>query len=154
MKTNLIRVFSALAIGMIAVCASAIPAAAQDAVKGSFTLPSDVRWQGAALPAGDYTFSMKSAAVPATVIIRGETGAAIVMTAATSDRPAGAQSFLIVERRGNTRFVREMYLAELGVHLRYAAPAASKEKELAQGPVSTEQVLVAMNSTTPKYAHK
>jgi hypothetical protein len=147
MKTNLVRAFAALTVGLIAICASAIPASAQDAFKGSFTLTSDVRWQNAALPAGDYTFSMKSAATPSLVIIHGENGAAMVLTSSKSDRPAGAQSFLIVEHRGGTRFVRELYLAEIGLHLRYNVPAIPKnERELAQGPVSTEQVLVAMNT--------
>ena len=153
MKTNLIRGFAALAVGLIAVCASAIPAAAQDAAKGSFTLPSDVRWQNASLPAGDYTFSLKSTATPAQIIVRGDNSAAMVMTSVISDRSEGQQSFLIIEHRGGSRFVRELYLAPIGVHLRYSVPEVPKhERELAQGPVTTEQVLVAMNTTN--YAHK
>jgi hypothetical protein len=149
MKANLIRVFAALAVGLIVACVSAIPAAAQDAVKGSFTLPSDVRWQNAALPAGDYTFALKSTAMPAQIILHGDNGAAMVMTSVISDRRDGQQSFLIVEHRGGSRFVRELYLAEIGLHLRYTVPAIPKhEHELAQGPVTTERVLVAMNTTT------
>ena len=153
MKTNLIRVFAALAVGLIAVCASATPAAAQDAAQGCFTLPNDVRWQNASLAAGDYTFTLKSTAIPSQIIIRGQNSAAMVMTSVTSDRPAGDQSFLIVEHRGGSRFVRELYLAPIGVHLRYRVPETPKnERELAQGPVTTEQVLVAMD--TAKYAKK
>ena len=148
MKTNFVRVFTALAVGLIAVCASATPAAAQDAAKGSFTLPNDVRWQNASLAAGDYTFTLKSRAMPNQIIIRGENGAAMVMTSVTSERPAGEQSFLIVEHRGGSRFVRELYLAPIGVHLRYRVPEAPKnERELAQGPAVTEQILIAMNTT-------
>jgi hypothetical protein len=148
MKTNLIRVFAALAIGLIVACVSAIPAAAQDAVKGSFTLPNDVRWQNASLPAGDYTFSLKSTATPAQIVLHGDNGPAMVMTSVISDRRDGRQSFLIVEHRGGSRFVRELYLAEVGLHLRYNVPSIPKhERELAQGPVTTEQVLVAMNTT-------
>lgn len=148
MKTNVIRVFAALAVGLIAVCASATPAAAQDVAKGSFTLPNDVRWQNASLPAGDYTFSVKSTAAPAQIILQGPSGPAMIMTISTSDRKAGDRSFLTVEHRGGRRFVREMYLAAIGLHLRYAVPEIPKhERELAQGPATTEQVLIAMNTT-------
>jgi hypothetical protein len=145
MKTNLIRIFAAAAIGVIAICASATPASAQ-AFKGAFTLPNDVRWQGAMLPAGDYTFSLKSG-VPAQIIVtRPDRTIAFVLTAVTDRRVTDQHSCLTIERRGSTRFVRELYLADVGLHLRYDAPKIPKnEQELAQGPATTEQVLVASN---------
>src|ERR1700740_3098994 len=54
MKSNRIRIFAYAVLGLFAICASARPAAAQ-AFKGSFTLPAEVRWQSAALPARDST---------------------------------------------------------------------------------------------------
>lgn len=151
MKSHLTRMLAIAAIGLFTVCASATPASAQNALQGAFKLPSDVRWQGTNLPAGDYTFSLKSAAVPARIVVEGPNGGAFIITAATSKRPSGEQSFLILERHGATRFVREMYLADLNLHLRYSAPRIPKdEQQLAQGPASTEQVLIA----TAKYTQK
>jgi hypothetical protein len=151
MKSHLTRMLVIAAIGLFTVCASATPASAQNAFQGAFTLPSEVRWQDANLPAGDYTFSLKSAAVPAQILVKGPNASAFILTAATDKRAAGEQSFLTVERRGGTRFVREMYLAALGLHLRYKAPRIPKdEQQLAQGPGTTEQVFIATN----KYAHK
>jgi hypothetical protein len=143
---NLIRIFAAAAIAAIAICASATPAAAQNAFQGSFTLRSDVRWQGAMLPAGNYTFTMKSANIPAQIIVKGSNGnAAFVVTAATSKRVTNQGSCLLIERRGGSGFVRELYLADLGLHLRYGVPKIPKdEQQLAQGP-DTEPVLVAVN---------
>jgi hypothetical protein len=145
MKSNFSRTLTIVAIGLIALCASAIPASAQNAFQGNFTLPNDVRWGNAKLPAGDYTFSMQSAAVPAQIIVQGPNGGAFILTSATDVRDSGESSNLTIVRRGATRFVREMYLADLGLHLRYSAPSLPKnERQLVQGPASTEQVLIAM----------
>lgn len=148
---NLIRMFAAAAIAAIAICASATPAAAQNAFQGSFTLPNDVRWQSAMLPAGDYTFAMKSATIPNQIVVNGPGGnGSFIVTVATSKRVTGQASCLIIEHRSGSSFVRELYLADLGLHLRYSVPKVPKsERQLAQGPVTTEQVLVATN-----YTHK
>jgi len=53
-------------------------------------------------------------------------------------------SVLIVEHRAGRSSVRELYIAQLGLRLRYAVPKAPKEAELAQAPVTTERILVAM----------
>ena len=137
------RILPIAALGLFAICANASQAAAQS-VQGSFTLPNEVRWQSARLPAGDYAFSMNSTAMPNRMIVTGPNGPAFVLTVASSKSDAGQQSFLIIERRGVGRFVRELYLAEIGLHLRYSVPNVPKEEVLAQGPTSTEQVLVAM----------
>lgn len=145
MKANFSRMLAIATLGFIAICASANPASAQSASKGTFTLPEDVRWGNASLPAGDYSFSLKSAGLPAQIILQGPNGGAFIMTSSTDKRDQGESSNLTIERRGGTRFVRTMYLADLGLELRYAAPSIPKhERELVQGPVSTEQVLIAM----------
>jgi hypothetical protein len=153
MKSYLTRMLAIAAIGLFTVCASATPASAQQAFKGAFTLPNDVRWQGKDLPAGDYTFSLKSVAVPAQLVVTGANGNSMfIITCATDDRIKGEQSFLTVERHGATSFIRELYLAGLAMELRYDAPRIPKnEQRLAQGPVTTERVLIAANNT---YSHK
>jgi hypothetical protein len=152
MKSHLTRMLAITAIGLFTVCASATPASAQVAFKGAFTLPSEVRWQGKNLPAGDYTFSLKSVALPAQLVVTGANGNSVfIITSATDDRSNGEQSFLIVERHGATSFIREMYLAGLAMDLHYSAPRIPKnEQRLAQGPVTTERVLIAANT----YSHK
>src|SRR5260370_259995 len=71
MKSIRNRMLVIAAFALAAVCVSVIPVSAQSAVKGSFTLPHEVQWQGATLPAGDYTFDMKSLGTPARIIIHG-----------------------------------------------------------------------------------
>jgi hypothetical protein len=136
-----VRMLAVAAVALTAVCASAVSASAQ-AVKGSFTLPNEVRWQGNTLPAGDYTFEMKSTAVPSTITLNGPDGCAFIMALVANGDDSKGKSALIIERRGYHSFVRELYLAQIGVRLRYHVPKAPKDVELAQ--VTTETILVAM----------
>ena len=144
MKTNFTRVVAIATLGLIAICASASSASAQNAFQGKFTLPNDVRWANATLPAGDYTFSLDSTTMPGRVFLRGPNGGAFIPTSVIDERNEGDSSKLTIEHRGGTSFVRSMYLAELGVELRYGAPKTSKKDvEIAQVPAPIEQVLIA-----------
>jgi hypothetical protein len=143
MKNNLSRILAIVAIACIAVCAAPAPAAAQDAYKGRFTLTHDVRWAQILLPAGEYTFSLKSASLPAQILLSGPNGLAMVTTSATSTKISGASSSITLQHRGGMTTVSDLYLAELGMDLRYGAPKLP-HNEIAQGPQETEHVLVAM----------
>src|ERR1700759_953773 len=74
MKINMNRVFTIAAVGLFSVVASALPISAREAAKGHFTLPYEVRWQGATLPAGDYTFSFASLAPQTPMVLSGPNG--------------------------------------------------------------------------------
>ena len=74
MKSLRNRMLVIAAFASAAVFASAIPASAQDACQGSFTLTHEVHWQNATLPAGDYTFQMKSVASPSRILLKGPNG--------------------------------------------------------------------------------
>lgn len=146
MKKNLIRTFAAVAVGLIAVCASVTPVAAQNVFQGKFTLSHEVRWQDATLPAGDYTFALKSTSLPIQVLVQGPRGAAILLTSGTSTQPVGEASNLTIQQRAGASYVSDMFLAPLGVRFHYALPEIPKgERELAQGPVTTEHILIASN---------
>jgi hypothetical protein len=145
MKTNRIRILVMASLALLAASACANPAAAQISApcKGTFTLPQEVRWQGRVLPAGDYSFVLQSASLPALIELRGPSGVDVLMTAGLSNDNKTEQSFLTIERRGDFGYVRELYLAPLGVHFNYSVPKVSREELLAKGPVSTERVLVS-----------
>jgi len=144
MKTKFTRIIAIVTFGLIAICTSASSASAQNAFQGKFTLPNDVRWGNASLPAGDYTFSLNSTTMPGWVMLRGPNGGVFILTSVIDERNEGDSSKLTIEHRGGTSFVRSMYLADLGVELTYRAPKTPKQDVvLAQGPVSTEQVLIA-----------
>jgi hypothetical protein len=139
----LTRIFAIAAIGFGSICAFVNPASAQN-IQGSFTLSHEIRWQSAVLPAGHYTFAMESAAVPCKMIVRGPNGAAFELSSSTDRRTTEGPSVLILERRNGNSYVRELYMADRGLHVFYNVPKSPKsEKLLAQGPASTERVLIA-----------
>jgi hypothetical protein len=144
MKSLRNRMFVIAAFALAAVFASAVPASAQAAFQGSFTLSHEVRWHNATLPAGDYTFQMQSLSTPVRITVKGPNGYQFI-TALVADEKTIGQSMLILENRGNQSAVSELRLAPIGRSLRYAVPKAPKDVELAQGPVTREQILVAMN---------
>jgi hypothetical protein len=144
MKTNRIRTLAVAAIGLLAACVYAAPAQAIPAVQGKFTLPNEIRWQDTVLPAGDYSFSMESASLPAQILLRGPNGALFVMPAGRSEDRSAQQSSLTIVRRGEWGYVREIYLAPLGVHFTFTTPKVPKDQLLAQGPETTERVLIAI----------
>jgi len=140
----LTRIFAIAAIGFASICAFVNPASAQNAFQGSFTLAHEIRWQSAVLPAGDYTFAMESTAMPCTMIVRGPNGATFELSSSTDKRTVEGPSVLILERRNGDFYVRELYMADRGLHVFYNVPKGPKsEKLLAQGPTSTERVLIA-----------
>ena len=110
--------------------------------KGQFTLTSDVLWNGTELPAGNYEFTLDSTAMPAKILLHGPNGYMFVLTSATSTKEQGETSIMTVERRNGTRFISSLYLADLGIDLRYRAPKLN-EKVIAQGPVTVEHIAIA-----------
>jgi len=129
---------------LAAVCASAIPVSAQSAFKGSFTLPHEIQWQRATLPAGAYTFEIKSLNGPALMTVHGPNGAQFI-AALVSNEKSSEQSMLVVQQRGGKSVVSELYLAEVGRCLRYAVPKSREDAEIAQAPASAERIRVVVN---------
>jgi hypothetical protein len=145
MKAQVNRLFAIAAIGLFSVAVSALPAAAQDAVRGRFTLPHSVRWQGATLPAGDYTFSLPSLAATTPTIVTGPNGSVFELAHINSYFRSESPSVLILEQRNGAYYVRELDLSEVGVQILYRVPKQRRDDEpLAQAPATTEKVLVAM----------
>jgi hypothetical protein len=145
MKSIQNRILAIVGLGLFAVCAFAAPTLAQGRISGSFTLPHEVRWQSVTLPAGDYTFSQPSVARTSPMTVTGPNGSVFELAAVISERHADKPSVLVLQRFGGTYFVREIYLDTIGVQLDYWMPKIPKnEKLLAQGPASTEQILISV----------
>ena len=145
MKSLRNRILVIAALALVTVFASATPAGAQAAFHGSFTLTHEVHWQKAILPAGDYTFDMRSLSTPSLVSLTGPNGSVFITAMVADDKPV-EQSTLIIENRGGRSDVSELRLAAVNRTLRYAVRKAPKDIEVAQAPVTREQILVAINS--------
>jgi hypothetical protein len=143
MKSLPIRALIIVAFALSAVFANAVPASAQVAYQGRFTLPHPVRWQNATLPAGNYTFEIQSLASPR-LVLRGPNGPQFI-NAFIADQKRVGQSMLVVENHGSESCVTELRLAPIGRSIRYSVPKAPKDVELARGPVTREKITVAVN---------
>ena len=121
-----------LVLGVVAVGLHAKPASAQ-VFEGKFTLPSEVRWGLATLPAGQYSFTMDRANPVGLVrVYHGPRPVALILPQSFCD-PNSQRSAMVVE----AGIVRELSLPQIGVTLSFAAHkpaqrAAPQEKELAQ----------------------
>jgi len=145
MKTNCIRTLAMVALGLLTAAALGTTAAAQGitSCQGKFTLPHDVRWQGRVLPAGEYSYFLESAALPAPIVLRGPKGVQFILSPSQVRRHDGQQSFMTIEPRGGSGYVRELYLAPIGVHFFYQVPKPPKEQLLAKQLPATERVLIS-----------
>jgi hypothetical protein len=90
----------------LAICAAASAASAQPLVRGSFTLPYEVHWGKAVLPAGYYSITIEQADRPAAV--RTATGrvVAYVMARSSDDAHQGQPTALLITKAERQHVVR------------------------------------------------
>ena len=128
----------------IAVGASGGPASAQSLVKGTFTLPYEVRWGHAVLPAGHYSITIDEARRPALVKTLGGEGRAFVMAQAVGDAMKDQPSALIITNVENQRVVRTFNWREGNQSFVYQPLTKAERRELARtSAVETVPILMA-----------
>ena len=119
--TRNLKLFAKLCAAALALGALAATGNAQNAYQGKFTLPAEVHWGSATLPAGDYTFTLPSAGSPYTLYIRGQAASAVVM-AVTTDRVASEHAQLNLVNIADVETVQTFDAPELGVTFIYWTP--------------------------------
>jgi hypothetical protein len=140
METNRkVWVIRVLVLGVLVVGLNAKPASAQ-VFRGEFTLPSEVRWGLATLPAGAYSFTLDKCTVDSRLTIyRGTRYVAWILTNGIGDATSNRSEMVL---QGGT--VRELSLPQIGLTLYYPAYnphhlPASEEPQLAQSiPVAAK----------------
>jgi hypothetical protein len=104
-------------------------ASAQDTA-GTFTLPHEVHWQKAVVPAGKYRFTIASNGPAEMLTLRkiGGSGAGFMMLVVDTEasKPSDASELVMVPRSTGS-FVSTMQLSEFGVTLHFAVPAETRE---------------------------
>ncbi len=131
---KLIRV---LALFLLALCLSPGVGSAQNAYQGKFTLPFAARWQGAVLPAGNYTLSMYSAAAPYTLELRGVRQHVMIMGVSGDPKPISEASQLTLLRSGSSYVVRSFQAGPIGLDIGYSV-GSGKAKNMATVTVPIE----------------
>ncbi len=109
-------------------------ASAQDE-GGSFTLPHEVLWQNAMVPAGDYRFTLQpvgpSEMLKLTKITGKPASFMLLVNDTTEDATGSERASLIIDSKLGTSYVSAMNLPQFEVTLHFAAPANSG-KEVAE----------------------
>ena len=140
-----LKVVKVLVVTLAATCVLAGKASAQSYLSGSFTLTHEVRWQGTALPAGDYTITMNSIQQPALVRDAKGKGVVLAMAKVIAGAAADAPTSLFVTQQGDVRVVRSFNWKERGVTFVYA-PLKGAEREALARLDAVEAVPVRMAS--------
>ena len=116
-------------------------ASAQEFV-GTFTLPCEVQWDQAVLPAGNYTLIQNSARLPDYTTIRSEKGTIVVKYLShSSGADRTGQSTLTLVRKQGRHVVSSLRLAEVGTEFSYLQPRS--EQLMAQGPVLIQRIPIS-----------
>ena len=99
---------------------------------GSFTLPHDVHWLNAFVPAGKYSFSFQPAGPVGLLMLQKLSGPAtgFIMPVREIDdaKPADA-SRLVLEATPYGAYVKTLYLPQYGLTLRFALPSQKGEQK-------------------------
>jgi len=115
------------------------------AFNGRFRLAEAVSWQGKILPAGEYTFSVSSVALPAKLIVRGRKATVVILASGRSDGSPVRDSALTIELHGDMRYVRQLSLNNPQMAFVYWVPSIPKNERTHQA-LTTNTELVAITS--------
>lgn len=133
-----------LALGVLfATCVVTSVANAQSTFAGKVTLPYEVHWNHAVLPAGEYSIRMDSKGAPAVLHSTSTGKSAYTAVPIIADGQKGA-AFLTVTMRGKERRVRSLNLPETGQSLIFE-PITKREREMlaTAGQIDTVPVVTA-----------
>lgn len=149
--TRRFTLIGSLTLGMLVATLFASALSAQQAsplFRGNFTLPYEVRWGKATLPAGDYSFLVSSANPRHLVTLRGEKQSWIIVPAATSACRSCEDSALIVLPRETRPTILALRLARVGAarsgfHIYFGSRKTGEEAVSASRDVQRIGVLLA-----------
>ena len=149
MKTYWNRLLVIALLGWSTIGFWAAPVSAQSArtmAQGHFTLPYEVHWKSTVLPAGDYTFRLQETPSWTTVGLQGPNGDTQITALAIDSEASKESSKLKIEHRDGVDYVHDLYVAEAGLHVRYAVPKIPKsERLLAKRQTPSDRATVAMS---------
>ena len=128
---------------VIATCIFTAVANAHPSFAGKFTLPYEVHWGQAVLPAGEYSIRMDSTASPAVISSASGSMAAFTEPPILADNERGG-TYLTITTRGNEHRVRSLNLPKLGKSVIFAPLTKSEREVLAKaGQIESVPVVTA-----------
>jgi hypothetical protein len=133
-----------LILGLLfATCVFTAAANAQPTFEGKFTLPYEVRWNHAVLPAGEYFIQLDAKGMPA-VLISKATGRSVNTIVPIVDDGEKGSAHLTVTIRGSERVVRSVNLPQIGKSLVFEPLTPTEREMLAKaGKIEAVPVITA-----------
>jgi hypothetical protein len=131
---NSLRKFAVLALFTLGSLAILPGAASAQTASGSFTLPHEVNWQTAVVPAGDYRFSLEPKGASFFLTLRNISGgheSFIIMVNNVASSEFSDFNRLVMVSRAGKSFVSALDLPEFETTLHFAVPAEGASTELA-----------------------
>lgn len=117
---------------------------AQPSFAGKFTLPYEVRWGQAVLPAGDYVIRMDSTVSPAKISPANGSSAGVFTMSPVLEDSHSPGTYLTITTLGNQRKVRSLNLPELRKLVIFAPLTKTEREEFAKaGQINTVPVVTA-----------
>lgn len=109
-------------------------ASAQEPAHGRFTLPHDVHWENAKVPAGDYQFTILSDGIELLRLdkISGARAGFMFMVHDQEVAKTTDVSRLLLETTPAGSYVSAMQLPDFGITLNFAVPTFTTEKQMAR----------------------
>jgi len=135
--------FLKLAVAAAIVTGVSVGPASAQSLKGTFTLPYEVQWGKAVLPAGPYTITFDTLHGPAIVRTSTGEGRAIVMARIVDKAMKDQPSALLVTKIENQRVVRTLNLREADAAFVYR-PFTKSERRLVGKVDESEAVPILM----------
>lgn len=111
-------------------------ASAQELAHGKFTLPHEVHWQNAVIPAGDYLFSLAGNGASGMLTLSKTTdaqGGFMILVNDIDDFAVSGANQLVIDSTPNGSYVRSLELPKFGVTLHFVVPSSGSEKPIARG---------------------
>jgi hypothetical protein len=148
---RLVKSISKVGIAALVLGALATSGKAQQSIyQGKFTLPVETHWGSATLPAGDYTFTVASAAAEYRLFIHGQRSNFIIPTVTADDAtPQHAQLNLV--EIADKYSVQTFDAPELGLTFTYWTPKQKRMPNVAHqkaAPQATPETQATENRTS------
>lgn len=139
------RNWTRMLLGVISAMVVCGTAAAQTRYAGRFTLPFEARWGSVLLPAGEYTFEVKSGTDKLTLISNARGGHLGFVLPIASDPSAKMRrtNCLLVAGKGSRAQVVAIQLATEGLVIEYRTPRSRESRKMEQAAVSEVPIMLA-----------
>lgn len=116
-------------------------ASAQESARGEFTLPHDVHWSNAAVPAGEYRFSFEPAGAMGMLTLArmsgGRRAGFVILVSNTDEAKPSDLNRLVLETTAQGSYVTTMQLPEFGLTLHFPVPSHPTDKQIAKAATAS-----------------